>query len=173
MHIDLVSMGKAVAVHGLQGELIVLHNLGKKTDLAGVEVLLVEQSDGSRIPYFIESAAARSEKELVLKLEAVSSREAAQGLLKKTIWMKQQDFQKHASGNAPISLLGFSMVEEGTVLGMIEQVIEQPHQLLCTLYIQNKEVLIPLHEESLVKIDRRKKQVHVRLPDGLLEIYLG
>jgi 16S rRNA processing protein RimM len=44
---------------------------------------------------------------------------------------------------------------------------------LCTVFINEKEVLIPLHEESLLKIDRRKKQVHVALPEGLLDIYLA
>jgi 16S rRNA processing protein RimM len=51
-------------------------------------------------------------------------------------------------------------------------VIEQPHQLLCRLEIESKEVLIPLNEAFLQKIDHRKKQVIVELPDGLLDIYL-
>ena len=41
------------------------------------------------------------------------------------------------------------------------------------LTMNNKEVLIPLNESTLKKIDRKKKEVHVNLPDGLLEIYLG
>jgi 16S rRNA processing protein RimM len=38
---------------------------------------------------------------------------------------------------------------------------------------QGNEALIPLHEESLEKIDKKKKQVHVKLPDGLLDIYIS
>jgi 16S rRNA processing protein RimM len=38
--------------------------------------------------------------------------------------------------------------------------------------MQKKEVLIPLNEKTLKKIDRKKKQVYVTLPEGLLEIYL-
>jgi 16S rRNA processing protein RimM len=33
------------------------------------------------------------------------------------------------------------------------------------------EALIPLHEDSLQKIDRRNKKVVVELPDGLLDVY--
>ena len=54
----------------------------------------------------------------------------------------------------------------------ILEVIEQPHQLLCRLDIKGKEVLVPLSENTLQKIDHRKKQVLVTLPDGLLDIYL-
>ena len=34
-----------------------------------------------------------------------------------------------------------------------------------------KEAYIPLHEETILKIDRKKNQVIVSLPPGLLEIY--
>ena len=59
-----------------------------------------------------------------------------------------------------------------TVLGEILELIEQPHQLLCLLEIKGKEVLIPLHEKTLQKVNHRKKEVLVQLPDGLLDIYL-
>ncbi|MGZ8544938.1 MAG: ribosome maturation factor RimM, partial [Flavisolibacter sp.] len=62
-------------------------------------------------------------------------------------------------------------VEDQQVLGIIREVIEQPHQLLCRIEYKNNEAYIPLHEETLVKIDNRKKQVIVALPPGLLEIY--
>jgi 16S rRNA processing protein RimM len=53
------------------------------------------------------------------------------------------------------------------------EVIEQPHQMLCRIEINGKEVLIPLNESTIEKIDGKKKQVKVKLPEGLLEIYLG
>jgi len=51
-------------------------------------------------------------------------------------------------------------------------VIEQPHQILLKITYQEKEVLIPLHAETLKGVDPKSRQVHVQLPDGLLEIYL-
>jgi 16S rRNA processing protein RimM len=63
------------------------------------------------------------------------------------------------------------VVEEGKVLGKIEEVIEQPHQLMVTILYHGQEAYIPLHEESLKGVDHAKKQVHVLLPDGLLDLY--
>jgi len=37
--------------------------------------------------------------------------------------------------------------------------------------LKGKEALIPVHEDFLLKIDKKKKQVHVELPEGLLDIY--
>ena len=72
----------------------------------------------------------------------------------------------------PASLLGYTIINNKEPLGEILELIEQPHQLLCRLEIKGKEVLIPLHEESLQKVNHKKKEVLVDLPDGLLEIYL-
>ena len=63
------------------------------------------------------------------------------------------------------------MINEGEDLGEILEVIEQPHQILCTIMLNGKEALIPLHEESLEKMDTKNRKVFVCLPDGLLEIY--
>jgi len=57
-------------------------------------------------------------------------------------------------------------------LGKILEVIEQPHQLLFKLEINSKEALIPMNENTLKKIDHKKKEVIVELPEGLLDIYL-
>jgi 16S rRNA processing protein RimM len=43
--------------------------------------------------------------------------------------------------------------------------------MLFRIDYHGKEALIPVHEETLQRIDKRKKQVHVVLPDGLLDIY--
>jgi len=68
--------------------------------------------------------------------------------------------------------LGYTIIDYTEPLGEILEVIEQPHQLLCRLDIKGKEVLIPLNESFLQKVNHAKKQVNVELPDGLLEIYL-
>lgn len=169
---DTVSIGKFVAAFGLQGELILLHALGRKTDLNGLKVLFIEDKTGSQIPYFVETARAKNHEEVFIKLEGTDSKESAQRLLKKNIWIKKADFEKFAAPAAAISLIGFTVVENKKALGIISEVIEQPHQVLCTVIIEGKEALIPLHEASLKKIDRSKKEVHVTLPDGLLDIYL-
>ena len=50
--------------------------------------------------------------------------------------------------------------------------MEQPHQLLCRIEMAGKEVLIPLNENTIRKIDNKAGRVIVELPEGLLEIYL-
>lgn len=98
--------------------------------------------------------------------------EAAIKLLQKDVWLPEIDFKKLVAKSAPVNFLGFNIIHEKKSLGPILEVIEQPHQVLCRLDINGKEVLIPLNEETLQKIDHKKKEIHVQLPEGLLEVYL-
>jgi 16S rRNA processing protein RimM len=124
------------------------------------------------MPWFIASTKIKSEEEVYIKLEGINSRESAMRLNQKEIWVPEIDFKKFAAKSAPASLLGYIIINKEERLGEILELIEQPHQLLCRLEIKGKEVLIPLHDETLQKIDHKKKEVLVELPDGLLEIYL-
>ena len=170
---DYFNIGKFVAVHGLQGELLLQHELGKKSSLKGLAALFIEDKNKSFLPYFIQQARVKSEDEVYIKLEGIDTREQAQRFTRRPAWVPEADFKKLAAKSAPASLLGYEIIDNGTALGEILELIEQPHQLLCRLEIQGKEVLIPLNESSLQSVDHRKKKVLVTLPDGLLSIYLG
>ena len=169
---EYFKIGKLVAASGLKGELILKHTLGKKTSLKGLEAIFIEEKKDSFIPWFIQSVRIKNHEEVYMKLEGVDVREDAAKISQKEIWITETDFKKFAAKTAPISLLGYTVINNKEPLGEILEVIEQPHQLLCRLDIKGKEVLIPLNDSFLQKINHAKKQVMVTLPDGLLEIYL-
>ena len=164
--------GKLVAASGLKGELIFKHELGKKTSLKDLKAIFIEDKKDSFIPWFIESTRIKNDSEIYLKLEGIDTREAAAKLSPKEVWMTEADFKKYAAKSAPASLLGYTIINNKDRLSEILEVIEQPHQLLCRIELNSKEVLIPVNESFLKKIDHKKKEVIVELPDGLLEIYL-
>mgnify|MGYP000160858148 CR=1 FL=1 len=169
---EYINIGKLVAVFGLQGELILKHGLQKKLTFKKGDVIFLEMQKQSYLPYFVEGSKARTDDETLLLLEGVSTKEAAKLLVRKQVWLAEESFRKIAKANAPIALIGFMVVNEGAPLAQVEEVIEQPHQVLLRITYRDKEVLIPLHAETLDSIDKKKKEVHVTLPEGLLEIYL-
>lgn len=167
-----IHIGKIVATHGINGGLVIKHSLGKKTDFKTASAIFIEVKKDEQLPYFHENTIVKNNEESIIKLEGVDTKEAASRLLQKKIWITKQDFEKLVSKNAPVNLTGFIVFNHTEKLGAIEAVIEQPQQILLQLTINNKEVLIPVNESTLKNIDRKKKEVHVVLPDGLLEIYL-
>jgi 16S rRNA processing protein RimM len=192
------NIGKLVAVFGLQGELVLLHRLGKKTSLKGLKTLFLEERKDEMLPWFIESTRIKGPEEIFVKLEGLDTKETARRVVQKEVWLTEGDFEQFAGKSAPISLVGFHLMDLGATgsgaagagtagagvaadggkglgpgqdLGPILEVIEQPHQVLCKIDLEGKEALIPIHEGTLRKVDQKKKQVWVELPDGLLDVY--
>ncbi len=168
---NYIHVGKIAATHGLKGEVVLKHVLGKNTDFKSAEAVFIEIQN-QQLPFFHEKSIAKNKDETIVKLEGVDTKEAALKLLQKKVWLTANDFEKLVSKKAPVNLIGFIVTENNKKLGEVKAVIEQPHQILLEVHIDNKEVLIPLHDETLKKIDRKKKEVQVILPEGLLDIYL-
>lgn len=165
------SIGKIVAAFGTEGEMILRHKLGKKTSLKDLQAVFIEDRKDAFLPYFILSTRAKGADDLYIRLEGIDNREVARRFLQKEIWLEEEDFHKYAGQSSPISLLGFTMLENGEIIGEILEIIEQPHQVLCRVDFQGKDALIPLHDQTLVNIDQEAKEVTVELPDGLLDLY--
>jgi 16S rRNA processing protein RimM len=168
---EYFKIGKLAGTFGVKGELVLQHKLGKKTALKGLNAIFLEERKESFIPWFVQHTKIKNEDEIYVKLEGIESREQAFRLLQKEVWLPESDFKKFSSRSSPINLLGYEVLEEDKSLGKILEIIEQRHQLLCRIDLAGKEAFIPLHEETIVKIDKKKQQVIVELPPGLLEIY--
>jgi 16S rRNA processing protein RimM len=169
---EYIHIGKLAATHGFKGEMVLKHVLGKKSDFKNVEAIFVEEPRDAYLPFFHEKSIAKNISETIIKLEGIDTKEAAMKFLQKKVWLQKNDFENLVSKTAPVNLIGFAVIENGKSLGLVEAVIEQRLQVLLQISIDNSEVLIPLHDETLKKIDRKKKEVHVTLPEGLLDIYL-
>ena len=166
-----IKIGKIVATFGVNGQIVLQHNLGKKSTFKGVEAIFVEQIRGSLLPYFIKEAKPKTDEDNFILFEDVTSKENATKLIGKAVWLLHEDFKKLSNKNSPIALLGYKVISDDDVLGVIEEVIEQPHQILLSINYKGKEAYLPLHEESLLQNDHKKNEVHLQLPDGLLEVY--
>lgn len=167
----LIHIGKIAATVGIQGEVLLVHVLGKKVIFKKGDVVFIETEKNIRIPFFVESSKARTDKETLLKFEDIHTREAGHVLLQKQLHVNAQLFDAHVSKQAPLRLLGFMVVNFGQEVGKVTGVIEQPHQILLETSYKGSTALIPLHEASLKNIDEKKRIIHVELPEGLLDLY--
>lgn len=164
-------IGKFAASHGLDGTLVLVHSLGKKTALNNLETLFIQEGKDNFMPYFIENTSVKNDTEVYVKLEGINNKELARKYTPKEVWMTAADFEKFAAKAAPISMLGYDLIDGNNNLGEIIEVLEQPHQILCTILYNGNETLIPVHEGNLLKMDQKNKKVYVEVPEGLLEIY--
>lgn len=70
-------------------------------------------------------------------------------------------------------IIGFEILEDSKPLGAVENIYNFPTQNLIVTTIQENEVLIPIQDDVVLKVDKNEKKVYVSLPEGLLEVYLN
>lgn len=168
---EYIRIGKIISTHGTDGALTVRHALGEPFEEHLLKVLFLEENESLFTPWFIEKITSVNKSELRIQLEEIHSRESARRFLKKEVWISKDVFERVVSKDAPISLLGYIACNEKEILGEIEEIIEQPHQLLCRVMLEGKETWLPVHEDNIQRIDHEKRQLILQLPDGLLELY--
>jgi 16S rRNA processing protein RimM len=168
----MIRIGKIVATHGVQGDLILSHVIGHSRWMKRDAILFLELNKGSFIPFFVKESKANTDNEYVVRLEDVATVEAGKRLIGKQVYLKEEEMVEHAA-STPLAWIGFKLIDKQKGdIGNIHDMMQTPTQWLATLMVGDKEVLIPLIEQTIEKIDARKKTIYVNLPDGLMEIYL-
>src|SRR5215217_5623525 len=107
---EYIKIGKFVSTFGVKGELVLKHNLGKKTALKGLQALFIEERKERFIPWFVQSIRIKSADEVYVQLADVATREAALKLVQKEVWATETDFKTFAAKSSPINLLGYTIV---------------------------------------------------------------
>ena len=142
-----IPIGKRTGPHGWQGELLLQHQLGKRSTLSGVKAIFIEDKKGQFLPWFIEKAQARNEAETLLKIEGISSKEQAQQLARKAVWLAEADFEKQAAYQAKIRNC------HGVIVGHIHTPVDihinDIHYLNCGDWIENNSYII-YNKKSLI-----------------------
>ena len=170
---DYFRIGTILKPKGLKGELHMY------ADFEGLESLRFSavfiEITGKLVPYFVKSIKYLQKNAAYLVLEDVDTVEKASLLVKKHIYLpnKLKPKKKKSEFTLP-DLVGFTAIDEDEgELGEITAVDAYPKQFIATVNYKNREVLFPLNEDIIRSIDLVKDIVLVKLPDGLLDIYLG
>ena len=58
-------------------------------------------------------------------------------------------------------------------VGKVKEIIEYPTQSLIQIIKDDKEILIPIHEDIVKNVDREGKKICIKAPSGLIDMYLG
>lgn len=165
-----IPVGKTGKTHGTEGELKFFIEENLLDDFLEAPAIFLSVG-GKPAPFFIESA--RGENTLIVKLEEVDTREAAQPLAGVEVLLRKEDITADATGPMP----DFSFLEGFTItdrkageIGRIEEVAEFPQQLMAILTYKGKEILIPLNDAFILHIDEEARRIAMDLPEGLLEL---
>lgn len=172
---QLSKIGYISKSHKLAGEVRCVLKDYTFTTTKTLSFLYIENK-GHTLPFFIEKLEPINNNELIIKFEDIEDKETAYDFKGSIICIDENEtthkcFEKMKRVEDELNLSGFQLFdEEDNFIAKIEDVYFIPNNTLAAVIIDKEEVLFPLNEELIVKIDRTKKTVHLKIPDGLLSI---
>jgi len=126
------------------------------------------------IPFFVENLSLHKSALLRIKFEEVDTEADAESLLGAELYLPL-DLLPKLSGNRFYyhEIIGFSVEDsEFGPLGTITGVNDTTPQHLFEIDHNGKEVLIPINDDIIRKLDREQKTLTITAPEGLIELYL-
>jgi 16S rRNA processing protein RimM len=163
---DLKEIGYFSKTHGIKGHLI----LKSEADFYFEEVnAFFIDSGGSKAPYFVSEISDTNNGIMVL-FEEITSVEKAKTLIGKKVFI---DSQFVSEEDAAIDWVGFELIDSlhGN-LGEITGVSDNGHQVIVSILYKNKEIILPLVDDFIEKIDEASRKIFFKAPEGLIEVYL-
>ena len=108
-------------------------------------------------------------------IQDVNTVEAASALTGKSVFLPLEMLPKLTGKQFYYhEVKGFTVVDENKgELGPIKEILEYPTQAIIQVFKDGKEILIPILDQVIVKVDRKGKKLHVKAPEGLIDMYLG
>tara|TARA_B100000767_G_scaffold107684_1_gene103200 strand:- start:1058 stop:1588 length:531 start_codon:yes stop_codon:yes gene_type:complete len=166
-------LGTIVSKFSFKGEVLAKLDADNPQDYINLESVFVLQGN-KLIPFFIQNAQLQKSSLLRIQFEDIDSDSEAELLIKKELYLpltqlpdlKGNQFYYH-------ELIDFKVKEnKGKTIGYLRSVNDQTAQALFEI-IDDKQrlILVPVHDDFIIKVDRENSILILDLPDGLLDIY--
>lgn len=171
-HAECYLLGYIVKTHGTKGQLIFHLDVDFPEDYEETESVFVEIR-GELIPYFVELFNLQKQSRVIVQLEGVDTMEKAQALVGTSLFMPLEALDELEEGQFYYhEIQGYEILDKNLgSLGTVREVYSVATQNLIAFDYKGAEVLIPITDGIVLEADRANKQLHVELPDGLLEVY--
>jgi 16S rRNA processing protein RimM len=170
---DCFYLGKIAKKFSFKGEVLVYLDTDEPELYENMESVFVEFNN-NLVPYFISSSSLHKNDFLRVHFEDVDNEEEADTIIGCAIYLPLSMLPK-LTGNKFYfhEVIGFEIEDKRRgVFGIIQSVNDTSAQPLFEVLNGSIEILIPMIDKFLVKIDRENKKVVMDLPEGLIEMYL-
>ena len=170
---DCFYLGKIAKKFSFKGEVLIYLDTDEPELYENLESMFVECGK-HLVPFFIENSSLHKNDFLRVRFEDVKNEEEADALLGNHVYLPLKMLPK-LSGNKFYfhEVIGFEVEDKRLgIVGEIQSINDSSAQPLFEVLNDGVEILIPMIDHFLVKIDRENKKVIMNLPEGLIEMYL-
>ncbi len=174
---DCFYLGYSSKIIGNQGELAFKLDVDSPSSYEGLDAVFirVNKNDDTLVPFFISQSKLQQKGILRVSLDGVENQAEAKALVGKELYLPTTALPKLTGNQFYYHEIEGWKVEDDRMglVGTVKSVLDYPSQdILQVFNSDDKEILIPLLKDTILKVDRENTTLHVTTMDGLIEMYL-
>jgi len=167
-------LGKIVSKYSFKGEVLVKLDTDEPEIYENMESVFVSLGN-NLVPFFIDKCRLHKSNLLRIDFEEVKTENDADRIMGSELYLPLSFLPKLTGDKFYFhEVIGFSVKDSvhGDI-GIIKSVNDSTSQALFEVEKGDKQLLIPINDEIITKVDRVNKTIYVSTPEGLVELYLG
>jgi len=166
-------LGKITKLYSYKGELVFYFDVDDISEYNGLDAVFIDIK-GDVIPFIIEKISFTKGNTATVKLMDIDNEVEAKKVVNSSLYLPIESLPK-LDGNKFYfhEVIGFEIFdkEHGRV-GVVERIIDDTAQPIFEIKDEYTEILLPIVDHFIDKINREEKRIDVIFPEGLLELYL-
>lgn len=170
---DCFFLGTVVGKYSYKGEVLIKLDTDQPELYENISSFFIETQTGLA-PYFVKKSGLHKSSLLRVAFEDITDENDADGLLKKKVFLPL-DMLPKLTGNRFYyhEVIGYDVIDKihGNI-GEVTGVNDNASQALLEIDYKSTQVLLPVVDEIIKRVDRSEKQLHVQIPEGLLDVYI-
>ena len=171
---DCFYLGNIVSKYSFKGEVLVKLDTDDPEIYENMESVFVSLGN-NLVPFFIKRCRLHKSNLLRIDFEEVKSESDADRIMKSGLYLPLTMLPK-LTGNKFYyhEIIGFAMIDSvhGDI-GIIQSVNDTTAQALFEVEKDGAQLLIPISDDIITKVDRENKRILVTTPEGLVNLYLS
>jgi len=171
---DCFYLGKIVSKYSFKGEVLVKIDTDEPELYDTMESVFVALRN-NLVPFFIRKCRLHKSQLLRIDFEEVNSEDDANKIMGAELYLPLS-FLPELTGNKFYyhEVIAFTVIDakHGDV-GSIQSINDTTSQALFEVLKGEKQLLIPINDDIITKVDRENKTIHVTTPEGLVDLYLS
>ena len=171
---DCFYLGNIVSKYSFKGDVLVKLDTDDPEIYENMESVFVSLGN-NLVPFFIKRCRLHKSNLLRIDFEEVKSESDADRIMKSGLYLPLTMLPK-LTGNKFYyhEIIGFAMIYSvhGDI-GFIQSVNDTTAQALFEVEKDGAQLLIPISDDIITKVDRENKRILVTTPEGLVDLYLS
>jgi len=165
-----ILLGRILKISGYEGAVTIKLEHYFSGNIPHIESVFLE-IEGRPVPFFIAGSEYSGAELLKLRFNDFDSDIKVAPFVGCRVFLTTPHARSKSAGGFQ-SFVGYEIFDNNTgLVGTVIDIIDTHGQLLMNLKSpEAREILIPLHEDFIVSVDKRKKILLLDLPEGLTEI---